>query len=415
MIKDDESKGEEDNSKRVQALCEINIVDSQSFVDILPSGGAGRNIVCCILTMLDMRSLYSIISSSFIQLFCKNRNDETLYKLCKDIQIPFKKQVLYNLNEKYMTDFRGCTPFVVACQQGHLKDVDRFISISLHDDVNEIEKCSLKDLVNQVGSSDGCRSTSAISAAAIAGHFDIVHYLVKHGANAAGTPLICASEKGRIEDVNLLITKHDVESSSMTLIKMLNEGGNTSDGFRSTSAISAAAIAGHFDMVHFLAKHGANAAGTPLVCASEKGRIEDVNILITKHDVESSGMTSTEMVNQRGKDSRGIYGYTALMMAAEKADFDMIKYLLKHDADPNIANNNEWNALHYAVAYNKDNIDCIDLLLQHVAVNVNMKSRGSTPLDCVYLYNTSSIQEAIIALIRSYGGKRAEELRNDQR
>ena len=107
MIKDDESKGEEDNSKRVQALCEINIVDSQSFVDILPSGGAGRNIVCCILTMLDMRSLYSIISSSFIQLFCKNRNDETLYKLCKDIQIPFKKQVLYNLNEKYMTDFRG--------------------------------------------------------------------------------------------------------------------------------------------------------------------------------------------------------------------------------------------------------------------------------------------------------------------
>ena len=103
------------------------------------------------------------------------------------------------------------------------------------------------------------------------------------------------------------------------------------------------------------------------------------------------------------------------MMAAEKADFDMIKYLLKHDADPNIANNNEWNALHYAVAYNKDNIDCIDLLLQHVAVNVNMKSRGSTPLDCVYLYNTSSIQEAIIALIRSYGGKRAEELRNDQR
>ena len=67
------------------------------------------------------------------------------------------------------------------------------------------------------------------------------------------------------------------------------------------------------------------------------------------------------------------------------------------------------------IAYNKDNIDCIDLLLQHVAVNVNMKSRGSTPLDCVYLYNTSSIQEAIIALIRSYGGKRAEELRNDQR
>ena len=116
--KDDESKGEDITNNHaevvvldpiiVQEMSEMNIVnDDPSFIDILPSGGAGRNIVCCILTMLDMRSLYSIISSSFIQLFCKNRNDETLYKLCKDIQIPFKKQVLYNLNEKYMTDFRG--------------------------------------------------------------------------------------------------------------------------------------------------------------------------------------------------------------------------------------------------------------------------------------------------------------------
>ena len=44
---------------------EINIVD-RSFIDILQGGGAGRNVVCTILTMLDIKSLSSLIYSSFI-------------------------------------------------------------------------------------------------------------------------------------------------------------------------------------------------------------------------------------------------------------------------------------------------------------------------------------------------------------
>jgi WD40 repeat protein len=42
----------------VQEMSEINIVnDDPSFIDILPSGGAGRNIVYTILSMLDMKSV----------------------------------------------------------------------------------------------------------------------------------------------------------------------------------------------------------------------------------------------------------------------------------------------------------------------------------------------------------------------
>ena len=72
---------------------EINIVDG-SFIDILPGGGAGRNVVCTILTMLDMKSLSSLIYSSFIQLFCKSQNDFTLYQLCTNIQYPYKIQLM---------------------------------------------------------------------------------------------------------------------------------------------------------------------------------------------------------------------------------------------------------------------------------------------------------------------------------
>ena len=83
---------------------EINIVD-RSFIDILQGGGAGRNVVCTILTMLDMKSLSSLIYSSFIQLFCKSQNDFTLYQLCTNIQYPYKIQFMDNLKQKYKKNF----------------------------------------------------------------------------------------------------------------------------------------------------------------------------------------------------------------------------------------------------------------------------------------------------------------------
>ena len=61
--KDDESKGEDITNNHaevvvldpiiVQGMSEMNIVnDNPSFIDILPSGGAGQDIVCTILSML---------------------------------------------------------------------------------------------------------------------------------------------------------------------------------------------------------------------------------------------------------------------------------------------------------------------------------------------------------------------------
>ena len=131
---DDESKGEDITNNNaevvplswesiiVEEMSNINIInDDLSFIDILPSGGAGRNIVCTILSMLDMKSLSSLIYSSFIQLFCKNRNDDTLYQMCKIIQYPY-------LNKKYIKEFIRGTPLVCACEKGRLNDVKLLIN-----------------------------------------------------------------------------------------------------------------------------------------------------------------------------------------------------------------------------------------------------------------------------------------------
>ena len=88
---------------------------------------------------------------------------------------------------------------------------------------------------------------------------------------------------------------------------------------------------------------------TPIVCACERGRMDDVELFmnlhsfhkyITNRDVNGyrDDMTLKDMVNQVGKDSRGLW-YTPLMIAARYEHFQVVKYLIEQgEADPNIAN-----------------------------------------------------------------------------
>ena len=254
---DDERKEDNNmNNNNVEVICVVTEktagvnTGNLSFIDVLPSGGAGKDIIYTILTMLDMKSFSSVIYSSFIQLFCKNRNDDTLYQMCKIIQYPY-------LNKKYIKEF------------------------------------------------------------------------------IKGTPLVCACEKGRLNDVKLLITGRN--------------GVNGSD----------------------------------------------------------CNMTLKEYVNQVGKDSRG-YEWTPLIIAATNEHFHVVKYLIEQgEADPNIADSDGWNALHYAAEWDRPDTELIELLLTHMTLNsINKKqSGGCTPLDLAYYYNKSPIHQEIIALLRLKGGK----------
>ena len=192
---DDESKGEDITNNHadvlvldpiiVQEMSEMNIVnDDPSFIDILPSGGAGRNIVYTILSMLDMKSVRSLIYSSFIQLFCKNRNDDTLYQLCKDIQHQFKIQLANELKIKYEEEFPRGTPIVCACEKGRFEDVK--LLITGYNDVNgsngnNNNNMTLKEYVNQEGKNSGGGGWTPLMIAARYEHFQIVKYLIEQG------------------------------------------------------------------------------------------------------------------------------------------------------------------------------------------------------------------------------------------
>ena len=112
-------------------------VSSCTFINMLPSGGAGRHILKMILRMLDRESFYMFVKTSFIHQFCKLRSNNLLNNWCK------YKLKYYG----YENNFPDGTPFIVACQLSRLQDVKLFIQ---NHDVKESGK-TLKDMVNKTG------------------------------------------------------------------------------------------------------------------------------------------------------------------------------------------------------------------------------------------------------------------------
>ena len=157
--------------------------------------------------MLDMKSLSSLIKSSFIQLFCKNRNDDTLYQMCKIIQYPY-------LNKKYIKEFGSSrSPLVCACEKGRLDDVKSLIT-GYDGNGSNGNNMTLKEYVNQVSTASDSYESTPLAAAIVKNHKDIREYLLEHGADLytgykyafpKGTPIVVACENGCFEDVKLLI------------------------------------------------------------------------------------------------------------------------------------------------------------------------------------------------------------------
>ena len=148
--------------------------------------------------------------------------------------------------------------------------------------------------------------------------------------------------------------------------------------------------------------------GTPFICACETGRLEDVKMYL--------GTGAVDDVNMTGKRSNGFNHRTGLMLAVEKEHINVVKYLLSF---PSIkiseVDNNDWNCLHFAAAYNRKTSETIKLLLNHEQCNttkvINVKHRhGLTPLNCAEYSNRSKLQEELIQLLKKHGALRASEM-----
>ena len=105
------------------------------------------------------------------------------------------------------------------------------------------------------------------------------------------------------------------------------------------------------------------------------------------------------------------HGYTLFKASAEE-NLKAVECFVVNGADCNMTDSDGYNALHCAAGYNKKDTKVIEFLLTNMSLtSINKKTRsgGETPLDKAYKFNKSPIQQKIIDLIRSKGGKRGEE------
>ena len=210
--------------------------------------------------------------------------------------------------------------------------------------------------------------------------------------------------------LKFLKVKSILKMSESCLVKNL--------GHASFNECVSEAISGPRQLYELYQRYGNEFEGrSALICACDRGRMNDVLLFVNLHrfhkyiemnGVKEGNMTVKEMVNQVGRDSDGIE-CTPLMIAAGEEHFQLVKYLIEQgEADPNIADSDGRNALHYAAYKSRTSTELIELLLTHMSLNsINKKNTyGETPLDRAYFHNESPIiQEEIIALIRSKGGK----------
>ena len=104
------------------------------------------------------------------------------------------------------------------------------------------------------------------------------------------------------------------------------------------------------------------------------------------------------------------HGYT-LFNASKAENLKAVECFVVNGADCSMTDSDGSNALHEAVCYNKKDTKLIEFLLTNMPLTSINKKSGvwGTPLDRAY-NNYSPIQQAIIDLIRSKGGKRGSEL-----
>jgi len=155
-----------------------------------------------------------------------------------------------------------------------------------------------------------------------------------------------------------------------TALALLDAGADPNTGFwttgqfpeRETALYGAAGVAHHTELTQLLIERGADPNDGEAVYHSPESRdLGAMRVL-----VETGKVTAENLV-------------VMLIRKHDWHDYDGVKYLLEHGADPNLEPRPGWLAIHHAIA--RDNaIEIITLLLDHGADPTRMK-RGQSAVE----------------------------------
>ncbi|RVD90439.1 uncharacterized protein DFL_001404 [Arthrobotrys flagrans] len=258
------------------------------------------------------------------------------------------------------------------------------IDESLYEAVDIEKESTVKLLLEEFGANanaTGVEYGNALTAAAFDGTLEIVRMLLDHGADVNspdGWALQTAAEQGHLDVVELLVER------GANVNACLDE-----DKFDLGTALQAACEAGQDEIVAFLLKHGADpniGAGPetcPIIAACRRGEAYILELLINAGatiDRFGGPDMSSPLINAAGtlyKDSvekllnagadinlADQDGDTALIVAANVGDAQLVAFLLEKGADITHVSKRNVNALQ--TAKNSGATDCVDILVEAV-------------------------------------------------
>ncbi|KAK6502735.1 hypothetical protein TWF506_003310 [Arthrobotrys conoides] len=258
------------------------------------------------------------------------------------------------------------------------------IDESLYEAVDIEKESTVKLLLEEFGANanaTGVEYGNALTAAAFDGTLDIVRMLLDHGADPNspnGWALQTAAEQGHLEVVELLVER------GANVNACLDE-----EKFSLGTALQAACEAGQDDVVDFLLKHGADpniGAGPetcPIIAACRRGEADILKLLIDAgatinrfggpdmsspliNAASSLYKDSVERLLDAGADINlaDQDGDTALIVAANVGDAELVAFLLEKGADITHVSKRDVNALQAAM--NSGATECTNLLIEAV-------------------------------------------------
>lgn len=196
------------------------------------------------------------------------------------------------------------------------------------------------------------------------------------------TPLIAAAIHGHYDVVHILLTQLRPNLEKEGCVKF---DGHLIEG---ATALWVAAGAGHLNIIKLLVEHGADLnhhtrnLSTPVRAACFDGRLDIIRYLVDHN-------ANINFANA--------YNNTCLMIAAYKGHAEVVEYLLENDALPNEQANCGATALHYAAECG--HVDVCSVLLDYGAI-FKQNEYGMTPVICA----AERTREAVVELFLNRAG-----------
>jgi len=171
---------------------------------ILPAGvEAASGIMTKIFMCLDVKSLLKVLESCLVKRLCvlfnspdfvRVRHEALAYDYsghrCITEMIHNPKQ-LYLLYKRYKNEFPHGTPFVCACEEGRVEDVNQFLNLHRFHAYIDVGTANagmdVTAMVSEVGKDSDDYSWTPLMAAAWYEHSTIIEILLQYNADTATT------------------------------------------------------------------------------------------------------------------------------------------------------------------------------------------------------------------------------------